>query len=256
VSGSRRERREAELAERRDKRQRQRQRQRQPASGQLPLLPISLGVLAVAVAAVLIYAFVIAPPQAPVAEVRSPTQPAPYELADGYALGDAAAPLTIEIWSDYQCPACAQLARTVNPLIIADYVETGQVQLVYREFAFLGQESTDAAIGAHCAARQNRYWQFHDYLFANQAGEGQGAYSPARLEIMARNSGLDEAQWNACRADPQTRNAITAEREEGTRLGINSTPTLVIGDQLLAGVPQDYGQLRALIDEQLGANGE
>jgi protein-disulfide isomerase len=256
MSGTRRDRREAELAERREKRQRQRQRQRQSARGQLPLLPITLGVLALAVVGVLIYAFVIAPPPPPVADVRSPTQPAPYELADGSALGALDAPLTIEIWSDYQCPACAQLARSVNPLLIADYVEPGKVRLAYREFAFLGPESIEAAAGVRCAERQGRFWQFHDYLFANAGAENQGGYSAGRLELMARNSGLDVDQWSSCMADPQVRSEVAAEREEGVRLGVNSTPTLIVGDEMLRGVPQSYPDLAALIDAQLEALGE
>jgi protein-disulfide isomerase len=250
VSGTRRERRETELAQRREQRQRQRQR-RKPGNSGLPMLPISIGVLALVGLAVVVYAFVISPPAPPASDVRSPTQPAPYELADGSALGSAAAPLTIEIWSDYQCPACATLARSVNPLIIADYVEDGRVRLVYREFAFLGPESVEAAVGARCAARQDRYWQFHDYLFANQGGENAGGFTAPRLEMMARNSGVNVEEWNACRVDQQVRNEVAAEREEGQRKGVNSTPTLIVGDELVRGVPRDYASLTALIDEQL-----
>jgi protein-disulfide isomerase len=257
VSGSRRERREAELADRRDRRQRQRERSRQATARRYPVVPITLGVLALAVVGVIVYALFLAPPAGdPGADVRSPTQPAPYELADGNALGAADAPVTVEIWSDYQCPACAQLARTYEPMIISDYVEDGRVRLVMRDFAFLGQESVDAAIAARCGERQGRFWQMHDYLFANHDGERGGAFSQARLEVMAQSAGLDLEQYRACRTEPEVRQELAAEIERGRQLGINSTPTLIVGDQMVAGVPRQWEQLAALIDQQLEAAGE
>jgi protein-disulfide isomerase len=253
MSGTRRQRRDAELAERRE--QRQRQRQRKSRGGrQLPILPISIAVVAVGVIAVLVYALVISPPAPPTgADVRSPAQPAPYQLADGRALGQADAPLTIEIWSDYQCPACAQLAQTVEPLIVADYVQDGRARLVMRDFAFLGQESIDAAVAARCAERQDRFWQMHDYIFANHDGEGRGAFSQPRLEAMAQSAGLELEAYRACRADPAVRDEVAAERERGRQLGINSTPTLIIGQERIAGVPRDYSQLQAIIEDQIEA---
>jgi protein-disulfide isomerase len=257
MSGTRRERRETELADRRERRQRQRQRGKQAAARRYPILPITLGVLALAVVGVLVYALFLAPPAGdPGADVRSPSQPAPYELADGNALGSAEAPLTIEIWSDYQCPACAQLARTYEPMIISEYVEDGRARLVMRDFAFLGPESVDAAIAARCAERQGRFWQMHDYLFANHDGEGGGAFSQVRLEAMAQSAGLDLEQYRACRAEPVVRSELAAEIERGRQLGVNSTPTLIVGDQMVAGVPRQWEQLAALIDQQLEAAGE
>jgi protein-disulfide isomerase len=257
VSGSRRQRREAELAERREQRHRQRKRQGRAASGGLPLLPISLGVLAVAVAAVLVYALFLAPPSAPPAgDVRSPAHVTPAGLADGRALGDAEAPLTIGVWSDFQCPACGTLARDVLPLVIADYVTDGEVRLVFHDYAFLGQESIDAAVGARCAERQGRFWQFHDFLFANQSGEGRGAFSETRLEMIAQAAGLDVDQFRACVDEPGPRDAVAAEVQQGRTLRVVSTPTMFVGDERVVGVPRDYAEFTALIDRQLSAAGD
>ena len=160
--------------------------------------------------------------------------------------------MTIEIWSDYQCPACATLATSVEPRLVADYVEDGRVRLVYRDFAFLGQESTDAAVGARCAARENRYWQFHDWLFANQGDENRGAFSPARLEMVAQSAGLNLEAYRACRSDAQVRAEVAAETQRGQQLGVTSTPTLLVGDQPVVGVPL-YEALAEMLDEMLEA---
>jgi hypothetical protein len=101
-----------------------------------------------------------------------------------------------------------------------------------------GQESIDAAVGARCAARQNRYWQFHDYLFANQAGENQGAYSPRGSRSSPAVRPRPRSATERLRADPGRAQGSHRRARGGGGLGINSTPTLVIGDQLLVGVPR------------------
>jgi len=241
---TREERRRQELDERRARR---RGRRGEPQRSRL--LPLSLGALALGVVAVAVFIVVTAPPAA--VELREPTAPSAYTLADGQALGRADAPVTIEIYSDFQCPACGTLARTIKPLLMRDYVDTGEVRLVYRDFAFLGPESVDAAVAARCAASENRFWQFHDYLFANQQGENRGAFSRPRLEAMGEAVGLDADTQRACIADPAVRQEVTDERAAAAELQINSTPTLVIDDeQRIQGVP-DYASLQAAIEARL-----
>jgi protein-disulfide isomerase len=241
---SREERRRAELAERRAKRR----GERVPRSRRFPLLPLSLGAVGVGLAGLVAFAVLSAPPAAE--EVNAPAIPAPAELADGMALGPAEAPLTIELWSDFQCPACGAFTRQVEPLVIDEYVRPGRVRLVYRDFAFLGQESIDAAVAARCAARSGRFWQFHDYLFANQEGENQGAFNQSRLELIASAVGLDLATFRACQDDPTLAQAVAAERSAGQAVPVSSTPTLMVGDEKIVGVPA-WADLQAAIERQL-----
>lgn len=237
------ERRQAELDERRQS------RRRGPAQRQRSLLlPLSIGAIVLGIVAVAAFALLNQPPAA--VELEQPMTQAPYELADGRALGPADAPVTLTIWSDFQCPACGVLARQTEPQLTEDYVEPGVLRIVYRDFAFLGQESTDASIAARCAEDQDRFWQFHDYLFANQSGENRGAFSLLRLEAMADRVGLDMTDYRACRDDPAVRQAVLADRDEARQIPINSTPTLIVGERQFAGVP-DYGQLSQAIDEAL-----
>lgn len=244
MSGSaREERRRQELAQRRARRR----KERLPPSRRLPLVPLSIGAVVLAVVAVIAFAILSAPPA--VAEIREPVVLAPAQLADGQQIGVADAPVTVEVWSDFQCPACGNFVRQAEPLLFRDYVEPGNVRVVYRDFPFIGQESTDAAVAARCAVPTNRFWQFHDYLFANQDGENKGAFSQARLEAIASAVGLDLDQFRTCRADASLKQALVDSKAQGSALGVNATPTLTVNGQKVAGT--GYPELKAAIDTAL-----
>lgn len=185
--------------------------------------------------------------------IASPTVVTPTTLADGHALGDADAPVTVEVWADFQCPYCALFTQYVEPQIIDTYVEGGQVRLVFRDLAFLGEESRWAAVAARLAEEQNAFWPFHDYLFANQQGENKGSFSLGRLREMANRVGLDRTAFEAgleLEAARATFAEIRAEFEaDATRLGIRSTPTVVVNGAVVAG--NDWVTVRAAIDAAL-----
>jgi len=131
---------------------------------------------------------------ATVAAIATPTAMTPTDLASGYVLGRPTVKVTVQAWEDFQCPFCRQFTMQVEPQLVATYVETGKVRLVFRDFAFLGNESAWAAVGAALAEQQGKFWPYHDYLFANQLGENVGSFAVARLEGMA------DAVW--ARSDP------------------------------------------------------
>ena len=191
----------------------------------------------------------------------APTSLTPTSLADGRSLGKADAPVTLELWSDYQCPACAQYAEIVEPELVADYVTPGVLRIVHRDAAFQGvraggsyDESVESAAGARCAAEQGRYWPFHDWVFANHNGENKGAYADARLRAMATSAGLDVTAWDACRATGDQQRAVRAETEQGSAGGIGSTPTLIINGETIVGV-RPASELGAKIEAAAAAAG-
>ena len=143
-------------------------------------------------------------------------------------LGAATAPVLVEVWADYQCPYCGALTHVLEPSIQRDYVDTGKVRMVFRDFSFLGQESTEAAAAARCAGQQDAYWLFHDLLFASQQGENQGAFAPANIVKLATYAGLDLDTFATCMSDPAVRTAVEAETAQGRAFGVESTPTLRI----------------------------
>lgn len=168
----------------------------------------------------------------------------------GATLGSAGAPVTMEEFSDFQCPFCGQFARQTSGKIIDEYVKTGKVRFVYRHFAFIGQESIWAGQAAECAGSQNRFWEYHDKLFASQAGENRGAFSRENLKRFARELGLDAGRFDRCLDNNETLERVRQDTEEGMSRQVRSTPTFFINDDpLLGALP--YENFKTAIDRQL-----
>jgi len=170
-------------------------------------------------------------------------------------LGDAKAPLTIEVWADYQCPYCRALSAAIEPSLEREYVHSGEGKVIFQDFAFLGPESIDAAVSARCAGEQGAYWRYHDLLYAFQQGENQGMFSPQNLAVVAELAGLDEAKYAACVANPAVRSAIVASTSAGAAVGVTATPTLRFvgpaGTVTLTGVPA-WPKVKLTVDQVMG----
>ncbi len=165
------------------------------------------------------------------------------------AKGDPNAPVIITMYSDFQCPYCAQAAEMLKQ-VEKDYIAKGKVYLIYRHFAFIGKESVEAAEAAECAADQGKFWAYHDKLFANQAGENKGAFRPERLKKFAQDLKLDMKAFNACFDSHKYRNQIEAEREQAKGIGVQTTPTFLVNGQMVLGA-YPYQQFRQIIEDQL-----
>lgn len=155
--------------------------------------------------------------------------------ATGNTLGDATAPVTMEVYADLQCPACGQFDRTTLKQIEDKYVKTGKVKVVFNHYAFIGDESIRAAEASECANDQGKFWELVDTLYNNQAGENQGAFSDAKLEGFAQQVGLDMEKYKTCMSSRTHLAKIQTSTQNGTQRGVNSTPTLFINGQLVRG---------------------
>lgn len=215
------------------------------ATRRSPILLITalVGGLAVVLIAALVLLQGSGPAKVDAAGLITPTSSVPAELADGRSIGKADAPVTLEVWSDFQCPACGQYAEIVEPVLIRNYVTPGTLRIVHHDAAFQGarskapfDESVESGAGARCAAEQDKYWPFHGWLFANQSGENQGSFADARLRAIATAVGLDVVAWDACRATGEQQTAVRAETAQGVASGVNSTPTLYINGEAIVGV--------------------
>lgn len=192
------------------------------------------------------------------ASLITPSNTIPAGLENGRTLGRANAPVTVDLWTDFQCPYCAQFTQEIEPQLIRDFVVPGTVKLVAHDLSFIGaghtpDESNDAAVAARCAARQDRFWEYDDYLFWNQLGENVGSFTPARLLAIASAVGLDTTAFTSCIADPSVLAAVTAETAAGTAKGVTSTPTLFVNGTRLVGVPS-YASLAATIRAAAGTS--
>ena len=156
------------------------------------------------------------------------------EQIGGKWRGRAAAPVTIEVYSDFLCTHCADFAATVEPALIAEFVDAGVARLVHRHFPVLGPGAEAAAEASECAADQQRFWPYHDALFARAR---RGALrSPGDLDAAAREVGLDGNAFAACRLSGGGRPRVDADRSEGQRRGVEGTPTTFIGERKIVGV--------------------
>ena len=155
--------------------------------------------------------------------------------ANGNSLGDANAPVTMEVYADFQCPICGQFDRGTLKQIEDKYVKAGKVRIVFNHFAFIGDESTRAAEASECANAQGKFWEFSDTLFNNQAGENQGAFSDANLEKFAQQVGLDMTKYKTCMDQNTYLGKVQASSQAAQQRGVDSTPTLFINGQMARG---------------------
>jgi protein-disulfide isomerase len=155
--------------------------------------------------------------------------------AVGNSLGDANAPVQVEVYADFQCPICGQFDRGTLKQIEDKYVNAGKVRIIFNHFAFIGDESTRAAEASECANAQGKFWQYADTLFNNQSGENQGAFNDTNLAKFAQQVGLDMTQYQTCMDQHTYLGKIQASSQAAQQRGVDSTPTLFINGQKVVG---------------------
>jgi len=152
-----------------------------------------------------------------------------------FVLGDQNAPVTMIEYSDFQCPFCGKFFKETESMLREKYIKTGKVKFIYRNFAFLGEESLWAAAAARCAGEQDKFWQYHDYLYSNQTGENQGAFSKDNLKSFAVVLGLDKGKFNTCLDSEKYTDLIQEETKAGGEAGVQGTPASFINGILYPG---------------------
>ena len=142
------------------------------------------------------------------------------------ALGRADAPVTIVEFSDFQCPYCQRYFSSTFPELKRDYIDTGKVRYVFLDYPLdqIHPQARGAAVAAHCAEEQGKFWAMHDLLFQNQT-----ALQPVQLSQHARKLGLDGKAFDACLAAGRSGSRIAASMAEGVAAGVSGTPGFVIG---------------------------
>jgi protein-disulfide isomerase len=169
----------------------------------------------------------------PTAPIAVPLVHSPIDLAHGRSLGSADAPVQLDLWADFQCPACDAFAGSVAPELVKRYIRPGKARLTFHDMAYLGNESLGAAISARCAERQGKFWEYHDLLFANQAPENSGAFTKERSRQFASKLDLDLDAFTACFEDTSIEDGVLAEAKQGIDQGITETPTLYVNGKIV-----------------------
>ncbi|HSN92441.1 MAG TPA: thioredoxin domain-containing protein [Anaeromyxobacteraceae bacterium] len=194
---------------------------------------------------------VAAAPAAAEAEAAPPPAPAPSLPPANVTLrpddpvrGSARAPVTIALFSDFQCPFCSRVEPTLRQLE-QDYRGKVKIAWKHQPLVQIHPHAIPAALAAEAAREQGKFWEMHDKLFANQA-----ALPAAPYEQYAREIGLDVARWKQAYDSAKYRPRIEEDQRLAASLGIQGTPTLVVnGERVVGAVP--YEQLKAVVDRKL-----
>ncbi|MET0623844.1 MAG: thioredoxin domain-containing protein [Pyrinomonadaceae bacterium] len=160
--------------------------------------------------------------------------------------GDAAAPVIIVEFSDFQCPYCRTVEPTLKTLL-GKYA--GRVSLAYRDYPLreIHPQAQQAAEAARCAGEQDKFWEYHDLLYADGAKLDAGS-----LTGYARGLGLDAQRFTSCLASGKFKQAVEEDLQAGSEAGVNGTPAFFINGIFLSGA-QPAAAFEKIIDAELAA---
>jgi len=198
---------------------------------------------------------------------QQPTQPPGPQIIQGLldddpVKGDPDATVTMVEFSDFQCPFCQRFHQTTLPLIQENYIDTGKVKFVYRDFPIVSIHPNGAvvtALAAECADEQGMFWQYHDKLFQNQKKWERLATEDIVNELKAYAEGFDlnTNQFNDCLDSRKYLNEVNNDLQEGTSYGVTGTPAFFIGNEERGYIKvtgaQPYPAFQQVLDQLLAS---
>ncbi len=185
-----------------------------------------------------------------------PAAPDPLvEAADhGRIQGDANAKTWVVIASDFQCPYCKQWHTETYETFLKEYVRSGKVKVAYVNFPLnQHQNAVITAQAAMCAAAQNKFWQYHDALFNSQSTWETMPQPRPVLDSLAKTVGVEMTSWGSCVDSGKMLPLIRADRDRLAQAGVQSTPSFLIGNEILAGA-QPIEAMRPALDSAIAKN--
>jgi len=183
-----------------------------------------------------------------------PKEPERIEVSvdDDPVLGQADARVVIVEFSDFQCPYCDRFFQQTFPQLKREYIDTGKVKLVFRDFPLsFHQNAALAAEAAQCAYEQDAFWEMHDRIFAGQ-GEWSGSSEAKGIFIgYAEELGLDQARFRECLDSGRYKEEVQGDFKDGAKYGVRGTPTFFINGRKLVGA-QPFSAFQQVIEDELG----
>ena len=143
-------------------------------------------------------------------------------------LGDSNAPITLVEFGDYQCHYCHVFFDSIEEDIIKNYVETGKVKIIFKDYNIIGEDSVKASQGAHCASDQGSFWEYHDILYSNWTGENNGWASPSNLTMFAESIDADMDKWTECMNVKKYSKIIMDSNNDAKSLELTGTPAFFV----------------------------
>jgi protein-disulfide isomerase len=181
-----------------------------------------------------------------------PQEPVDIPLGDAPRVGNPDAPVVVVEYTDFQCPYCARHFQQTMPQIMENFVETGQVLYVFKDFPLtsLHPQAVKAAEAARCARDQEAYLAMHDTLFTRQEEWNGKSDAPELFTGYAEELGLDVDTFTECLQSGQHEAAIMANLEEGIGFGVRGTPGFFINGHFISGA-QPYPVFAQTINQLL-----
>lgn len=187
---------------------------------------IALGIVILVIAAIAWWVWSASRP----VEVPEDTQRYSIPLGDAPRLGPDDAAVTVVIFSDFECPYCGESARATGP-VIEEMTAAGELQVVFKQFPLnIHPKAARAAQASMCAYRQDRFWEYHDALYARQDELEIG-----QLEGRAETLGLDMDRFRSCMTSEAEIPVVAADRALGAELGVTGTPTFFFNGRRVTG---------------------
>jgi len=183
-------------------------------------------------------------------------------LDDDPVKGNPDATVTIVEFSDFQCPFCKRFHETTLPLILENYVDTGKVKFVYRDFPIVGIHPNGAvvtALAAECADDQGMFWQYHDKIFQNQKNWERLATEDISVQLkgFAEELGLNTNQFNECLNSGKYLDEVNKDLQDGKSYGVTGTPGFFIGNEeggyIKVTGAQPYSVFQSVLDQMLAS---
>lgn len=183
------------------------------------------------------------------ARAALPADPADTVAMPGWVAGSDSAPVEVEEYADFQCPACKSFAVLTLPDVMERLVRTGQVRWRFRDFPLvqLHPNSMAAHEAAACAGEQGMFWQMHDQLYYQQDAWFSARNAPKVFRGYAEKVGVDLGKYDDCVDTRRYAARIMASSRQGAARGVNSTPTIILDGQMMGGLA--YDSLKALIEK-------
>jgi protein-disulfide isomerase len=170
-------------------------------------------------------------------------------------LGDPDAPITLVEFGDYQCHYCNVFFQSIEKDILKNYVDTGKVKIIFKDYNIIGEDSVKASQGAHCANDQGLFWEYHDILYSNWTGENNGWASSENLAIFAQQIGLNMNKWSECMNKGSHSQIILKSNDDARTLELTGTPAFFIinSDGKVSKLfgAQPFEVFKKIFDEQL-----
>jgi protein-disulfide isomerase len=152
----------------------------------------------------------------------------------GIVVGQASAPVTVDMYEDFQCPACEALETQTGPTI-RTLLDQGKIKIDYHVMSFLGPESKRAANAAAAAANEGKFRQLHDVLYANQPEEHTGGFTKSILLTLGAKAGLTSQAYKDAVNNGTYDGYVAKVDGDASKAGVTATPTVLIGGKQLAG---------------------